>query len=75
MQDLKIRIPPRPFSIGIAQPADGFPHLPAVITNVTMDQALDIVAKTFKGIVLYKFCTPDQYEIYFANAGYINSTN
>jgi len=76
MQKLKIRIPARPFSIGIAQPADGLPHLPGVITNVTMDQALDLVAKTFRGIVVYEFCTPpDQYEIYFANAGYIYSTN
>jgi hypothetical protein len=76
MQELKIRIPARTISIGIAQPADGSPHLPGVLTNVTMDQALDLVAKTFRGIVLYGFCTPpDQYEIDFADAGYIYSTN
>jgi hypothetical protein len=41
-----------------------------------MDQALDLVAKTFRGIVLYGFCTPpDQYEIDFADAGYIYSTS
>jgi hypothetical protein len=75
MQELKIRIPARAFSIGIAQPADGLSHLPRVITNVTMDQALDMVAKTFRGIVLYEFCTsPGEYEIRFANAGDIYST-
>jgi hypothetical protein len=69
-KNFKIRIPALPVSIGIGQPAEGRPHLPGVITNVTMDQALDLVAKTFRGIVLYEFCTPlDQYEIYFANAG------
>jgi hypothetical protein len=72
MRELNIRIPARPLSIGIAQPADGLPHLPSVITNVTMDQALDLVAKTFRGIVLYEFCSPpDQFEIDFAHAGYI----
>jgi len=76
MRDLKIRIPVRTVSIGIAQPADGLPRLPGVLTNVTMDQALDLVAKTFKGIVLYGFCTPpDQYQIDFADARYIYSTN
>jgi hypothetical protein len=76
MQTLKISIPPRPVSIGVVQPANGLAHLPGVIRNVTMDQALDLVAKTFRGIVLYGFCTPpDQYEIDFADAGYIYSTN
>jgi hypothetical protein len=73
MQELGIRIPVRVINIQIAQPADGLPHLPGAITNVTMDQALDLIAKTFRGIILYKFCAqPEQYEIYFANAGYIN---
>src|SRR3984957_5876809 len=67
-----IFVPARTLSIGIAQPADGLPHLPGVITNVTVDQALDLVAKTFRGIVLYEFCTPpNQFQIDFANAGYI----
>lgn len=75
MQELKIGIPPRTVNIGIAQPADGLPHLPDVITNVTMDQALDLVAKTFGGIVIYEFCTPqNQYEIRFASPGDIYST-
>lgn len=76
MQELKIRLSARAFSIGIAHPAEGLPHLPAVIKNVTVDQTLDLVAKTFGGVVLYDFCTPpDQFEIVFADAGYIYSTN
>jgi hypothetical protein len=76
MQELEIRIAPRTVSIGIVQPANGLAHLPEVITNIPVDRALDLVAKTFRGIVLYGFCTPpDQYEIDFADAGYIYSTN
>jgi hypothetical protein len=76
MQELKIRTTARVAIFGVVQPAEGLPHLPGVITNVTMDQALDLVAKTFGGVVLYEFCTSsDQYEIRFANAGYIYSTN
>ncbi len=40
----------------VVRPAEGLIHLPASITNVTMDQALDVVAKTFKGIILYGAC-------------------
>jgi hypothetical protein len=73
MRELKIRLRVRTVSIGIVQPTDGLLHLSGVITNVTMDQALDLVAKTFRGIVLYDFCTPpDQFEIRFANAGSTN---
>jgi|ERR1700679_592909 len=75
LQQLKISATARVTSFGIVRPADGLPHLPSVFTNVTMDQALDLVAKTFGGIVLYTFCTPpDQYEIRFANAAEIYST-
>jgi hypothetical protein len=75
MQKLKIRTPARVIGIGIMHPADGLPHLPGVITNVTMDQALDLVAKTFRGVVLYESCTPPgQYEIRFTDAGDIYST-
>lgn len=36
------------------------PHLPAVIKNQTMDQVLDLIAKTFGGIVIYETCAaPD----------------
>lgn len=37
-------------------PAKGAPHLPPVMKNVTVDQALDAITSTFKGIVLYGTC-------------------
>jgi hypothetical protein len=76
MRELKISPTPQVIGIGIVRPAEGRPPLPGVISDITMDQALDLVAKTFGGIVLYEFCTPpDRYEIDFADAGYIYSTN
>ncbi len=38
-------------------PAKGLPHLPSSMRNVTMDQALDSVARTFADIVTYGMCT------------------
>lgn len=37
--------------------AKGLPHLPSSMKNMTMDAALDAVAETFKGIVMYGACT------------------
>lgn len=37
-------------------PAEELPHLPATITDMTVNDALDLIAKTFKGIVLYGEC-------------------
>jgi len=34
-----------------------YPHLPSSLENVTMDQALDAVAKTFRDLVVYGECT------------------
>jgi hypothetical protein len=52
-----------------------WPHLPSVMTNVTVDEALDLVAKTFRGVVVYEFCASrDQYEFYFVDASYIYAT-
>lgn len=48
------------------EPAEGRPHLPESLTNVTLDQALDTVATTFDGIVMYGVCEEQQwYGIYF----------
>jgi hypothetical protein len=66
----KLEISPRAveFIMPVAPPVAGAPHLPALITNVTMDQALDLVAKTFGGVVIYEFCTSGtQFRIDFAN--------
>jgi len=41
-------------------PAPGAPHMPSLMRNVSMDQALDEVAKTFKGTVIYGSCSPQR---------------
>jgi hypothetical protein len=40
----------------VSGPIPGAPHLPTLMQNVTLDEALDSVAKTFKGIVTYGIC-------------------
>jgi hypothetical protein len=52
-----------PFSLGpyvidhlVSGPVKRAPHLPAMIQNITIDEALDAVARTFKGIVTYGLC-------------------
>jgi hypothetical protein len=73
MHDLHIRTPIRLVNMILVRPADGLPHLPNVITGATVDQVLDIIAKTFHGTILYKTCAqPDQYDIDFADAWYIH---
>jgi hypothetical protein len=76
MGELKVRVPARPYNIQVAQPAEGLPHLPSVITNTTMDQALDTIARTWGGVVLYGACTrPDTFEMFFADgSAYFNNT-
>lgn len=41
----------------VARPAKGLPHLPAVIRDVTVDQALDLVASTFRNVVVFGMCS------------------
>jgi hypothetical protein len=66
MKRLKLRRPLKYYAIPVVPPLEGLPHLPTTVTNVTMDQALDLVAKTFQGIVLYELCeTSDLYDISF----------
>jgi hypothetical protein len=53
-------------SIRTGPPANGLPYLPDSLTNVTMDEALDVVAQGFKGIVVYGICTNQPiYSVYF----------
>jgi hypothetical protein len=40
----------------VGGPINGAPHLPELMQNVTIDDALDAVARTFKGIVTYGIC-------------------
>jgi hypothetical protein len=41
----------------LSWPLPGLPHLPRTVKNITLDQALDTVAKTFSGIVVFGYCT------------------
>jgi hypothetical protein len=45
------------YSIALQDPMKGLPHLPATMRDITMDQALDIVAKTFGSAVVFGECT------------------
>jgi hypothetical protein len=53
----------------VSGPREGAPHLPNIMHDVTVDQALDSVARTFKGIVTYGICRlPDGknlFELYY----------
>jgi hypothetical protein len=49
-------IPVWSYSAFVVEPREGLPHLPETIQNMTVDQALDVIARTFKGIVIYGEC-------------------
>lgn len=52
----------------VRAPEKGAPHLPPLMQNLTVDDALDSVARTFKGIVLYGACTqPDGKKLFDIN--------
>jgi hypothetical protein len=55
-------------------PDERLPHLPDSIKNVTMDEALDRVAQTFGGMVVYGTCVKQHYiTIKFTGGrGYLN---
>jgi hypothetical protein len=40
----------------VSGPISGAPHLPKLMKNVTVDEALDAVVRTFRGIVMYAIC-------------------
>ena len=64
MEELHVVVPVRAVDMPFVMPAEGLPHLPPEVTNVTMEQALDMVARTWGGIIFYGACTePGTYEI------------
>jgi hypothetical protein len=51
-----------------ARPDPSLPHLPKVVRGVTVDQVLDLIVATFKGIVVYGACsTPESLNLDFAS--------
>ena len=64
-EELHLVVPVRVTNMPVVRPAEGLPHLPPELSNVTMDQALDMVARTWGGVVFYGACTePGTYEIF-----------
>jgi hypothetical protein len=56
-KSLDVATPPGVTSIlQAAVPSRKAPHLPSMMQNITVDAALDSVARTFKGIVTYGIC-------------------
>jgi hypothetical protein len=72
MAELHVVVPQRVYSMIFTPPAEGLPHLPSEISNVTMDQALDMIARTWSGVVLYGACTQTgMYEVSFADSTHV----
>jgi hypothetical protein len=56
----------------VQQPMEGVPHLPDHIENMTLEQALDLLATTFGEVVLYEECIrPNGTRCYFINHAYV----
>lgn len=70
MRDLHIRTPNHVIDMILVRPAEGLPHLPDVVTGATVDQILDMIAKAFRGTILFETCAPpEQYDIDFERGG------
>lgn len=61
------------FDIIVAGPAPGASHLPRMMHDVTLDEALDSVARTFNGIVVYGVCTQSNGKSWF-DLGFANGS-
>jgi hypothetical protein len=52
----------------LAPPLKELPHLPSTLTNVTLDQAFDLIATIFKGAIIYGICPEaGKYDVGFAS--------
>ena len=57
MKKLDLRLPDVVvLDMNVVEPARGLPHLPAALAEITLDQALDLVARTFGGIAYCGIC-------------------
>jgi hypothetical protein len=65
MHKQRLEVPIAAVSIMIQTPMEGLPHLPSVISNVTLDEALDSVATTFGELVISKQCVSSDGTGYF----------
>ena len=69
MRDLKLEHPVVWSSIRVMEARPDLPHLPPSIAEVTLDEAYDLVARTFGGMVVFKACVdskwPNTFGAYF----------
>jgi hypothetical protein len=64
LRKLGMRGIPRPYNLPVQSPVAGLPHLPASLTNITVDHALDTIAKKFDVIVVLGYCdSPPTYDL------------
>ena len=56
LSKLRVGYPLTLLSGGVNEPDKGRPHLPGSLKDMTLEQALDLVAKTFHCIILYGAC-------------------
>jgi len=64
LRRLGMRGIPRPYNLPAQSPIEGLPHLPASFANITVDHALDVIAKTFGVIVVLGYCdSPPTYDL------------
>ncbi len=56
MRRLGFKAPLTIVGMSVTPPEEGLPHLPKSLKNVTVDEALDQIARTFGGIVFYGTC-------------------
>jgi len=53
---LGIKVPPSVLGYNVVEPTKGLPHLPSSLRNITVDEALDRIARTFHVAILYSSC-------------------
>jgi hypothetical protein len=71
MSRLAIHNPMRIAEYPVLQPDTTLPHLPKEVSDVTMDQALDVIATTWSGVVFYGACSDlGMYEIFLTKSDY-----
>ncbi len=66
MRELGFRLPPTGSDQIVVKPATRLPHLGRRVRDMTLDQVLDLVARTFGGAVLYGACKQEDGGILFS---------
>lgn len=56
MSKLDVHVPIHVLNYLMVKPQPGIPHLPERLSDFTMDEALDLVARTWNGVVSYGSC-------------------